>query len=409
MGAFYFSCCNMKTICAIALFSVFALTVLGKTHFSENFNDAAWTDRWVESTFKGSDAGNWVHSAGKFFLDENDKGIKTGNDARFYQLSAAFDEFSNKDEDLVFQFSIKNEQRLDCGGGYIKLLPAGVDQQNFNGDSDYNIMFGPDICGSTKRVHVIFNYKGKNYLLNKEVPCESDELSHLYTLIVNPDNTYEVKIDGESKQTGSLTEDWDMIPPKEINDPDASKPDDWVDEEEIDDPEDEKPENWDDEPETIADPDAEQPDDWDTELDGDWEAPMIPNPKYKGEWSPKKIPNPDYKGPWVHPQVANPDYFEDDKLYSYKSNKFIGIEIWQVKSGTIFDDFLITDDEATAETAADAWKTKAAAEKEAFEKAKEEERKKAEEEAKKAEEAAEAEEEDGEDDEADEEDVRDEL
>ena len=99
-------------------------------------------------------------------------------------------------------------------------------------------------------------------MLNKEVPCESDELSHLYTLIVNPDNTYEVKIDGESKQTGSLTEDWDMIPPKEINDPDASKPDDWVDEEEIDDPEDEKPENWDDEPETIADPDAEQPDDW---------------------------------------------------------------------------------------------------------------------------------------------------
>merc|ERR1712169_90764 len=364
-----------------------------KVYFEEKFADGEkWADKWVESKNKGDEAGEWKLSAGKYFGDEDDLGLQTAQDARFYQVSAEFDEFSNEGKKLVVQYSVKHEQNIDCGGGYVKIMPAGLDQEDFNGDSDYNIMFGPDICGSTKRVHVIFNYKGKNYLLNKEVPCESDELSHLYTLIVNPDNTYEVKIDGESKQTGSLTEDWDMIPPKEI-----------------DDPEDEKPDDWDDEPETIADPDAEQPDDWDTELDGDWEAPMIPNPKYKGEWSPKKIPNPDYKGPWVHPQVPNPDYFEDDKLYSYKSNKFIGIEIWQVKSGTIFDDFLITDDEATAETAADAWKTNAAAEKEAFEKAKEEERKKAEEEAKKAEEAAEAEEEDGEDDEADEEDVHDEL
>ena len=99
--------------------------------------DDAWTDRWVESTSKGSDAGNWVHTAAKFAIDENDKGIKTGTDYRFYQLSSMFDEFSNKDEDLVFQFSIANEQRLDCGGGYIKLLPAGIDQQNFNGDSPY--------------------------------------------------------------------------------------------------------------------------------------------------------------------------------------------------------------------------------------------------------------------------------
>merc|ERR1712000_371669 len=364
-----------------------------KVYFEEKFADGEkWADRWVESKNKGDEAGEWKLSAGKYLA------MKMILVCKQLKMLVSIKSLLNsmnlamRVKKLVVQYSVKHEQNIDCGGGYVKIMPAGLDQEDFNGDSDYNIMFGPDICGSTKRVHVIFNYKGKNYLLNKEVPCESDELSHLYTLIVNPDNTYEVKIDGESKQTGSLTEDWDMIPPKEINDPDDEKPDDW-----------------DDEPETIADPDAEQPDDWDTELDGDWEAPMIPNPKYKGEWSPKKIPNPDYKGPWVHPQVPNPDYFEDDKLYSYKSNKFIGIEIWQVKSGTIFDDFLITDDEATAETAADAWKTKAAAEKEAFEKAKEEERKKAEEEAKKAEEAAEAEEEDGEDDEADEEDVHDEL
>lgn len=32
---------------------------------------------------------------------------------------------------------------------------------------------GPDICGySTKKVHVIFNYKGKNHLIKKEVKCK---------------------------------------------------------------------------------------------------------------------------------------------------------------------------------------------------------------------------------------------
>eukprot|EP00339_Tiarina_fusa_P017923 CAMPEP_0117084930 /NCGR_PEP_ID=MMETSP0472-20121206/59758_1 /TAXON_ID=693140 ORGANISM="Tiarina fusus, Strain LIS" /NCGR_SAMPLE_ID=MMETSP0472 /ASSEMBLY_ACC=CAM_ASM_000603 /LENGTH=390 /DNA_ID=CAMNT_0004814087 /DNA_START=18 /DNA_END=1190 /DNA_ORIENTATION=+ len=342
----------MKTICAIALFSVFALTVLGKTHFSENFNDAAWTDRWVESTFKGSDAGNWVHSAGKFFLDENDKGIKTGTDYRFYQISSVFDEFSNKDEDLVFQFSIKNEQRLDCGGGYIKLLPAGVDQQNYNGDSPYNIMFGPDICGSTKRVHVILSYKGENHLINHNIPCETDTFSHVYTLIIHPDQTYEVLIDNVEKRSGSLSEDWDFLAPKQIKDPNQSKPEDWVDEATIPDPDATKPEGWDDISQFIPDPEAEKPEDWDSELDGDWEAPLMPNPDYQGEWSAPMIPNPEYKGQWVHPLIDNPDYEFDSEIYSFKTAG-VGIEIWQVKSGSIFDNILVTSDPAEARAAAE--------------------------------------------------------
>jgi len=325
---------------------------LGKTHFSENFNDAAWTDRWVESTFKGSDAGNWVHSAGKFFLDENDKGIKTGTDYRFYQISSVFDEFSNKDEDLVFQFSIKNEQRLDCGGGYIKLLPAGVDQQNYNGDSPYNIMFGPDICGSTKRVHVILSYKGENHLINHNIPCETDTFSHVYTLIIHPDQTYEVLIDNVEKRSGSLSEDWDFLAPKQIKDPNQSKPEDWVDEATIPDPDATKPEGWDDISQFIPDPEAEKPEDWDSELDGDWEAPLMPNPDYQGEWSAPMIPNPEYKGQWVHPLIDNPDYEFDSEIYSFKTAG-VGIEIWQVKSGSIFDNILVTSDPAEARAAAE--------------------------------------------------------
>jgi len=208
-------------------------------------------------------------------------------------------------------------------------------------------MFGPDICGSTKKVHVIFNYKGKNHLIKHEIPAESDEFTHLYTLIVKPDQTYQVLIDNKEVRKGTFS-DWDFLPPKEILDPSVSKPKDWVDQKEIDDASAVKPEGWDNIPKQIPDPNAVKPDDWDAELDGDWEPPLIDNPDYKGEWKVPKIPNPEYKGEWVHPKIPNPEYAEDNEIYAYDSNKFVGIEIWQVKSGTIFDNILVTDDEAVA-------------------------------------------------------------
>jgi len=353
-------------------------------YFEEQFSDGdAWQKRWVESTSKGDEAGEWKLSTGKYFADASDKGLQTAQDARFYQISAAIDkEQSNVGKPLVIQYEVKHEQNIDCGGGYLKLLPAGLDQSKFNGDSEYNIMFGPDICGATKKVHVIFNYKGKNHLINKEIPCESDALAHLYTLVVKPDNTYKVSIDGQEKQTGSLKEDWDMLPPKQINDPKASKPSDWDDRAKIDDPSDKKPEGWDAIPAQIRDASASKPDDWDDELDGEWEAPLIDNPEYKGEWKAKQIDNPAYKGAWVHPKIDNPGYVDDNTLGQYKSHKFVGIEIWQVKSGTLFDDFYVGDSEEEAKTRADKWQLKAKAEKEAKEKSEEADRAKAEAEAK---------------------------
>lgn len=99
-----------------------------------------------------------------------------------------------------------------------------------HGESPYMIMFGPDICGpGTKKVHVIFNYKGKNHLINKEIRCKDDVFTHFYTLVVHPDNTYEVLIDNEKVESGSLEEDWDFLPPKKIKDPEAKKPEDWDD------------------------------------------------------------------------------------------------------------------------------------------------------------------------------------
>jgi len=60
---------------------------------------------------------------------------------------------------------------------------------------DIYLHTGPDICGpGTKKVHVIFSYKGKNLLINKDIRCKDDIYTHLYTLIVKPDNMYKVRI-----------------------------------------------------------------------------------------------------------------------------------------------------------------------------------------------------------------------
>ncbi len=53
-------------------------------------------------------------------------GIQTSQNAKFYALSAGFDKFSNEDKTVVIQFSVKHEQKIDCGGGYVKVSEQSV-------------------------------------------------------------------------------------------------------------------------------------------------------------------------------------------------------------------------------------------------------------------------------------------
>jgi calreticulin len=359
-------------VSAVGLLVILAFSyALATVHFVEEFKDDSWENRWVKSTKKESEGaqGKWEFSAGEWYGDAvADKGIKTSEDSRFYGISAEFPKFSNRDKTLVIQYQVKFTQKIDCGGGYVKVGPSPFPGKDFHGETPYNIMFGPDFCGySTKKVHVIFNYKGKNHLIKKTIAPKEDQLSHVYTLIVKPDNSYEVLIDNANVAEGKLPDDWDFLPPKQIPDPNDKKPSDWVDDPEMDDPTDKKPAGYDDIPKQIKDPEAKKPDDWDDALDGEWEAPLIDNPEYKGEWKPKRIPNPAYKGRWEQKQIPNPEYKDDNSIYAYDDFSFLGIDVWQVKSGTIFDNFLITDDPAYAkEFANNTWKKSADAEKKAF-------------------------------------------
>merc|ERR1711874_164162 len=331
----------------------------GKIYFSETFGEG-WETRWTASEWKKSEGtqGNFVASAGKWFKDEKeDTGIQTSEDSKFFGTSASFDSFSNEGKDLIIQYQAKYEKDVECGGGYLKIGPKMSDPTTFGDPTPYNIMFGPDKCGYTKRTHLIFNYKGKNVLKKSDLSYkqEGEGTSHVYRMHLKPDNTVRVEIDEEKIYEGSLKEDWEMLAAKEIKDPEDKKPDDWEDDSMIDDPETKKPDDWVEE-KRIVDREAKKPDDWDDEEDGEWEAPMKDNPEYKGEWIAKRISNPAYKGVWEAKMIANPEYVDDETLYKYDDFGFIGFDLWQVKGGTIFDNIIITDDVAEADVFVKKWK-----------------------------------------------------
>ncbi|KAI8556035.1 hypothetical protein RHMOL_Rhmol05G0221600 [Rhododendron molle] len=325
---------------------------LSEIIFEERFEDG-WQSRWVKSDWKKSEgkAGSFKHTAGKWSGDPDDKGIQTSSDAKHYAISAKLPEFSNKDRTLVLQYSIKFEQDIECGGGYIKLLSGFVNQKKFGGDTPYSVMFGPDLCGTqTKKLHVILSYQGQNYPIKKDLECETDKLTHFYTLILRPDATYSILIDNRERDSGSMYTDWDILPPRKIKDVNAKKGYDSI-------------------PAEIPDPKAKKPDNWDEDEDGIWKAPKVPNPAYKGPWKRKKIKNPNYKGKWKIPWIDNPEFEDDPDLYVMKPIKYVGIEVWQVKAGSVYDNILITDDPAYAKQVVEEVFSNRESEKEAFEEA----------------------------------------
>lgn len=63
----------------------------------------------------------------------------------------------------------------------------------------------------------------------------------------------------------------------------------------------------------------------DEEMDGEWEAPQIPNPACEtapgcGAWKRPMINNPQYKGKWKAPLVDNPNYQVNIVLWFYTRN-----------------------------------------------------------------------------------------
>ncbi|DBA04822.1 TPA: hypothetical protein N0F65_004459 [Lagenidium giganteum] len=404
--------------------------------FVETFEQEETFDgkRWFKSTHE-------KYTSQEVSLDEYtvetghvvpEKGLVLDKPAKHYGLAVKLDEPLQIDgtpgkKEMVVQYEVKLKKGLTCGGAYVKLLRQleSGKYSDFSDSTPFVIMFGPDKCGSSDKVHFIFQHKnpvtGKYEEKHMESPpqIKSDRHTHIYTLVVRDDNTYEMFIDQNSVSSGSLYEKFSpaVIPEKEIEDENDKKPSDWVDEARIPDPDAKKPEDWDEdaparipdeeatkpagwldeEPTTINDPSVEKPEDWDDEDDGEWVAPQVPNPKcekvsgcgewerptkanpaYKGKWKAPLIPNPAYKGEWEPRKIKNPAYFEDAHPARMDPIGALAIEVWTMSEGITFDNFWLGNDLKKAQEFANlTWAPKHAKEVEEQEKTREKEKQEA--------------------------------
>lgn len=320
---------------------------------------------WLVATTFGEKADDSdVHEPG--FHDDLALGVvvKHKHYGLTHMLSKPFD---NTGKTMVFQYEVRLHDGIGCSGAYTKLLlkQPSFDPLNLEEATPYVIMFGPDRCGSQNKVHFIVRQKNpssgeyeEKHMANQVSAKTSDSLTHLYTLVIRQDNTFSVMVDGVEENKGSLLSQTDFNPAfgasAEIDDPQDSKPSDWVEEREIPDPHASKPDDWDENaPKTIPDPDTEKPDYWDEDEDGQWKAPEIPNPEFKGKWKAPMITNPAYKGEWAPKKIPNPHFFEDPTPSNLEPISGIAFEILANDRGIAFDNILLSHDEFAAKEFAD--------------------------------------------------------
>ncbi|XP_013053284.1 calmegin isoform X1 [Anser cygnoides] len=388
----------------------------GEVYFTETF-DGVLTG-WILSKTKKEDTddniakydGRWEVEELKENTVPGDRGLVLKSVAKHHAISTMLTKafiFDNKP--LIVQYEVNFQEGIDCGGAYIKLLSSSKDLnlEYFFDKTPYTIMFGPDKCGEDYKLHFIFRHKNpktgeydEKHAKRPDVDLKKfylDKKTHLYTLVLKPDDTFEMLIDQTVVSKGSLLEDMvpPVNPPREIEDPADKKPDDWDERPKIPDPNAVKPDDWDedepskiedldavkpegwldDEPPYVPDPNAKKPKDWDEEMDGEWEAPQIPNPKcetapgcgiwvrpmknnpkYKGKWKAPMIDNPNYQGIWSPRKIPNPDYFEDPHPFEMTAVSAIGLELWSMTSDIYFDNFIICSEKEVADRwAADGW------------------------------------------------------
>lgn len=385
---------TMATSCSSA---PYAATFAFCEDFQALGDDGSSLDSWVKS---GKDSYSQqevvARSCGIEGLEEDMEMVLTRPN-QHYGLSAPFRSTvrPNDAEELVIQYEAAFTEGLSCGGSYVKILradQAGSDElTHLSNDTGYSVMFGPDRCGSTNKVHFIIQLRNRvtgaweeKHLSSAKSPkVPGDTRHHLYTLAVRSDGSFRLLVDLEEVAAGSLLEDLDppVNPPSVIPDPDDEKPDDWVDDPRVPDPNAVKPDDWDEEeppripdqnavmpagwledvPATVPDPDAEEPEDWDEEDDGEWIAPDIANPEcadatgcgpwkrptisnpaFRGKWRAPMIDNPAYKGPWQPRDIPNPDFFYDpDPFRSIPPMSAAAIEVWTTNSGLAFDNIIV--------------------------------------------------------------------
>jgi calnexin len=168
--------------------------------------------------------------------------LKVPHKARHYGISVALPEPVDPSQGVVLQYDLKLPSAgLTCGGAYLKYVTAdpSFTPETLHDATPYTVMFGPDKCGATNKVHPILRHASpltgevEEKHLKSPPTFPNDDLTHVYTVELSAKNaSYRLLIDGKEKKAGSLAEDFlpAFNPPETIADPEDKKPEDWVDE-----------------------------------------------------------------------------------------------------------------------------------------------------------------------------------
>jgi calnexin len=360
------------------------------TIFFEPFDSIEFPKNWVRSKDPKYDGQYKVRKMAPPRSLHNEQMLTFITKKKFYVLSSKIDSFPKMEgKEFVFQFESRHPEYIDCTGGFMKLF-GDIEPIVITEKTPALLTFGPEMCGDVSHVIFKFRHLNKKTRIWSEIslidppPFEPDGLNQLFTLVIRPNNTYEILINGETVKKGSLYEDFD--PPIngyiEVPDPDDFKPDDWDEREYIIDEAAVKPDDWDEnaplfiqsppqlpegwqenEPLYIEDRGSKKPSAWSDEILGEYKYPLIENPKcfgpnskgcgkytpgyiknpnYKGEWNKPLIRNPNYKGKWKQKMIPNKDYSHEPKAYLLPRPGAIGFNFWSADANIAFKNILIS-------------------------------------------------------------------
>ena len=308
--------------------------------FYDNFTDPFVNKRWHPSRNLTYD-GKWMNEL-TYPLQgrRGEKGLIIKDKQKSHIISNLFSApIYSPNDPIVIQFESRAQLVYTCYSTIMRIHTSKFDPYHQTNDTEHFIEFGPDACRKINNARLNFfskdaNGKSVKHVLNKEIHVPQDEIPHLYTLIIRPNNTFEYMIDTRSFYNGTFTESFrpNFVEPEFIDDPEDHKPDDWDDNEFIPDLTATKPDDWNEsepemipnprmrrpplgwrlhEPLMIPDPKDKKPAEWNEIINGEWKPKMIKNPQCKvgcGPWKPPMIKNKKYKGKWTYPLIKNPKF-----------------------------------------------------------------------------------------------------
>lgn len=270
--------------------------------FWDNFSDPFVMKRWMQSRSTNFD-GKWSNDLSyPPMARKNERGLVITDHQKSsiisYKLPAPI---YHMNQTIIIQYEVRAQILYHCFKAYLRVHTTDFDPFHQTNETHRTIEFGP--VHNQRRTKSILNFfinsTDDKHKIEKFIDVPFDEIPHLYTLIIRPNNTFEYMIDAMSFLNGTFTDSFriPIVEPKYIPDPTDKKPSDWVDDE------------------FIPDTNAKKPDDWDEN-----EPEYIPHPRHRrmplgwNENEPEKIPDPKDKPP---------EHWNDQLYGEYKPRMFL--------------------------------------------------------------------------------------